>query len=618
MRSLADIQPFDPTGTDAVAAVLIAAGAVCQLLQRRLPPLLGTSLFVGAASVGIIIASLDHAWFARDEWLIAARVSAVLCVVWALFGRLGAPRPSGVRSSNGTGAPAASPTPASPLPASSAVFYVWALLFGIIVVVLTAYPILIESSSRLLNPNRPVLRLDDSGLWNLSALLVASLIWGLAAQRSLLPTFALLLGAGLIVWTGLMIPSAIGSSERTALLLPSFQPPWWSWSLHMQMGLALLLLIASVLQESRYRDRRRRAWPDRLHHLLEPYSRWPGYIQGEAVIAAAVLLLGVYHLVREGPPHWQLAIANCAAAQIAGWTCLFMTYRRWSANTAGLGISLLTLAVVSLACAPALGAAGPSPTAEYAARIPVIYNAALFALALMIACWSWLAGVWEQQLLDGIPWTTTGRLIPHARRAAYLLTAIAVLIAYQMAVWPGRVLTGVEDNTPGRIASGVVALLLLTLVSAHNARRMKNETSASLAASLSITFVIVAAAFVFVRLPASSHRGWVKQHDAIVLSALALPLLILAEVLPKSRWRCFAMPLWWLALLALPAAAMLELLTDRRPAAEWIQPATFGLLGVLYLFAGRAEHRRAMLVLGTVLLLASLTSLLQKNSLSIL
>ena len=606
------------SGIDGLAAALILAGVLCQLLHRRFPAALGSALFACAATIGTAIAAVHHYWPAVGAAAVVARVAALLCMAWAFFGWLAALRAAPPRPSTGEETPAGSRAPLvhaarSPAAAaSSAAFFAWALVLGIAVVVMTGYIMTFEVADRLLNPDRIIERLDASGLWNLVALLLATLLWAAAAPRSHPPTISLILAAVLVVWTSLMIPSTVGSYERIpGAAAISAQPEWWGWSFQMEAGLSLLLLIAATLQEWRYRSRRGRAWPDRLNDLLEPYSRWPGFIQSEAVIAAIVLLLGVYHIVRPGPPYWQLALANCIAPLGAGWTCLFMTYRRWSANTAGLGISLVSLAAVSLAAVPVYVFGGQTEAGEYAARLPVIYNAALFALALMIAWWSWLVRFWEQQLLDGIPWTTTGRMIPHARRAAFLLTAIAVLVAYQMALWPGRPLAGAEDDSPARLICGVSSLLLLALLSAREARRTHGDTAAASGASLSIAFFTAAAIFVFMRLPASAFRGWLRQYDSVALSAAALPLLILAESLVRTSWRCFATPLWWVALLALPAAALAEMLAEQRPASEWIRPSTFALLGTLYVLAGLREHRRAILILGGVLFLAALTTVLR-------
>ncbi len=703
------------SGTDIFAVGIILGGILCHALHRRMPAGLGTSLFVGATTVGAAAAVFSHNWFEPVEmyWpapagtYVVCRVTSVLCAMWGFFGWLatqtgrgfrahskiavappqwrehrrdagtthvshrrdagtthvphrrdagtthvphrrdacatseetGSVRPP-CRTWNATGLPR--PTGASAAtphrrdagatversgrvrwlvrsPGPSETFFAWALVSGIAVVVLTVYVVVFASCSRLLNPDHLVEKLPASGLWNIIGLLTATLFWAVAVSRRSQPVLTLILLAILVWWTGLMIPSAVGTYGGSPSALLSFQPWWWTWTFQMQFGLAVVLLIAAVLQEQRYRWRRANAWPDRLDDLLEPYSRWPAYTQTEAVIAAVVLVLGVYQVVRPGPPSWLLAIASGVVALTAGVVCLFMTYRRWSPNTAGLGMALLTLSAVAVASAlaPVLGGQGDS--VRYAARLPVVCNAALLAVGVMVALWSWLGRFWNQQLLDGVPWTTTGRMIPYTERAAFLLTALAVLIAYQMVLWPRRESLGVGDDAPIRYVAGISALLFLALVAARNARRCDSTASAT----MSVALVLAVVLFVVIRLPASTFRGRLEQYSAVVYGVAALPFLLTAEWLPKTRWRCFSQPVWWLAVLVLPFGAGMELLvtskrlpdwmTDlvvtKRLPADWVQPAALFALGVLYVVAGLRERRRAILVLGGVLLLASLSLL---------
>jgi hypothetical protein len=599
---------------DLFAAGIILAGISCQLLHRRMPPGLGTSLFVGATTVGAVTAAFHHRWPAADQmyWPAPAatytlsRTTAVLCALWAFFAYL-----ASCAERKGREAPIPNPqspirNPQSQLVASpSATFFAWSLVTAVAVVAVTAYVLIFATCSRLLNPDRFVETLPAGGLWNVILLLTATLSWAASASRRQQPTISLILTALLVWWTSLMIPSAVGTYQSTPAVLMPLQPVWWNWTFQMQFGLAAVLLIAAVLQEANYRMPRSRAWPDRLEDLRKPYSRWPAYTQTESVVAAAILLLGVFQIVRRGPPSWELAIANSAVSLVAGVACLFMTYRRWSANTAALGMALLTLAAVTLACALAPLLGSPPPAAAYAARLPVVYNAILFALAAMIALWSWLGRFWEQQLLNGVAWTTTGRMIPYTHRTAYLLTALGVLVAFHMALWPRLVSSIVEDDSPGRLVAGISAILFLALITARNAR----QTDSAATATLGAAFLIAALLFVFIRLPAPVLRGWITQHVAVVFSGLALPVLIAAEILQKTRWRCFSMPLWWMALLLLPVGALTKLLSSQRLPADWVRPVTFAILGTLYLFAGSREHRRAMLVLGAVLWLVALTTL---------
>ena len=292
---------------------------------------------------------------------------------------------------------------------------------------------------------------------------------------------------------------------------------------------------------------------------------------------------------------------NSISSAAAGVACLFMSYRRWSGNTAGLGLALVTLAIVAMACVIAAPLYWAEPRAEYALRLPVLFNVLLFPLWIAIGLWNWLSRVWDQQLLDGSPWTTAGRMIPIATRTAFLLAAIAVLIAFQMALWPTRPVALADDNTTWRWICGVGAIVLLLLQSIREARRRDSSAIATIAMAL----FIAAAVFVFVRLSPSNQRGWLIQYDAVVLSVLALPILLVAESLRKSYWRAFSTPLWFLALLILPLRSMLELLSPMRLPAEWVRPTTLAILALLYCLAGRREHRRAFLVLGAVIFLAA-------------
>lgn len=588
------------SGLDAAAAGIILVGILCQCFARKFPVGLGTSLFVFGASVGFTLAAFHHQWpVVTKEIYRICLLGALLSLLWAFFGWVASHLEADdgdVRSSG-----------------SAPAFFAWSLVCGIATAAVTIYILVLATGLRLATQN---LRADNALTWE-----------GMIVLAGLVP--AMLIGAGstkpknrteynpfkqqttmllaLIVlavwWTSLMLPSASMSGEVSAGKRWPLQPSWWTWSFQLQAGLAVIITLAAIVQDWRYRKRRKQAWPDRLEDLVQPYDQWPGYIQTEAVIAGAILLLGVYQITRA--EHWQLPMANALTALAAGVTCLFMTYRRWSANTAGLGMALTTLAFVALACALTAVFYRPDESVEYASRIPVRFNAILLALWIMIGWWHWLARFWDQQLLDGVAWTTAGRMIPYAKRTGFLLTAIAVLVAIQMAIWPVRPMSATEDDSTQRLVFGGIAILLLALQSTREARR-RDSTPVS---ALAIVFFITGVAFFFIRLPHSAFRGWIIQYNPAILSALSLPVLALAETLPITKWRSFATPLWFLALLVLPAWALLQLIPPTRPPAEWLRPTTFAILAGAYVLAGLREHRRAFLVLAAALLIATLTDL---------
>lgn len=603
-----NIRGLDLPTADLAAAFVLLFGVGVFFLRHKL------ARGVGASSLAVCTlaaATIYSWWHGEPSGKLAAcilHVSALTCPLWAILARLTGKSEHGRNiqtTKPGHSSDAPVPTDANKALATSAVFQTWAFITGTIASALLLYLVLIEMASRVLTTDRISGHLSLVGAGYIAALLLAVLVGTPGTRHPRQPAAMLFLSALLLAWISLTIPSAGGSyADHPEARWPG-QSTWWTWTFLLQLAWAILLASASVVQEIRYRSSRDRAWPDQLDNLLVPYSIWPGFIQLEAIIAALVLLLGVYHIVREGPLSWPLAVGNMAASLLAGLTCLFMTYRRWSANTTGLGIALLTLAAVAMSCALIPLFASNKSSVEYAVRLPTIYNAILFALALTIAWWRWLANVWHQQLHEGRAWTTTGRMIPYIQRAVFLLTALAVLVAYQMALWPGRGLTGVEDNSLGRMVAGLTALVLLMLISMRHALRIDWPVLANSTAGLSIAFLGAALLFAFLRVPAPMLRGWLRQYDAVVYSASALPLFAMAYTLPKTKWRPFVGACWWLGLLILPAGALMEVLKDKQPASEWIRPVTFTLLGGLYLLAGSQRQRRALWVLGGVLILAA-------------
>ncbi|MFQ5501917.1 MAG: hypothetical protein ACE5EQ_06400 [Phycisphaerae bacterium] len=618
------------SAVDVVVVGILAVAITCQWMHRRLPRGLGTSLFVFATTVGLGIAVFHRNWPPVADVYRVCMLGSLLSLMWAFFGWLASrERHPGTELDPSSSVPGRSKAditnPSRHGLDSHSTFLAWSFITGVATVTVIGYILVRATWPRLADPNVSYEPLTSLGLPIIAGLLSALLFWSGPSHRPQQPTLLLALAGVLVWWTSLMVPSAMLSDQIPEAQRLPFQPGWWTWTVQLQVGLAFVLVVAAVLQELFHRRRRSRAWPDRLDDLIVPYSHWPGYIQTEAVIAALVLLSGVFQVVRAGRAGWELSAVNCITSLSAGIACLFMTYRRWSANTAGLGMALLTLTFVALACA-GVGLVDPiTSSMEYARRMPILFNAILLALWLMIALWSWLYRFWDQQLLrdgshsDVIPssggspdseggmavaWTTAGRMIPFVERTRFLLTAIAVLIAWQMTLWPYLVRLS-EDINIYKTLIGGGAMFLLAIQSTREGRRYNSTTIATFAVALFLAAII----FIFIRLPTSPQRGWLVQYDAVVLSALALPILLLAESAPKSRWGAFAIPLWFLALLVFPMRALLELLPPVRQPEAWVSPATLAILGALYSFAGSREHRRAFLVLGGVLLLASLIGL---------
>lgn len=109
------------------------------------------------------------------------------------------------------------------------------------------------------------------------------------------------------------------------------------------------------------------------------------------------------------------------------------------------GVSILS--VIALACgavgllsyghlaaSPATGEAGLTLAAATLAAVVILFAgpAALPAATALAGLWMmWLARFWHQQLLDGVPWTTAGRLIPSARRIGAAAAFATLLISWK-------------------------------------------------------------------------------------------------------------------------------------------------------------------------------------------
>ncbi|MCB9856549.1 MAG: hypothetical protein H6818_12775 [Phycisphaerales bacterium] len=563
--------------TIAIAAFIIGAGGLAA--DRRLPNPLGLTLFCMGLTFAGAVWAMDSI---RGDKLRLDDISVALGVAafgWTLVG---------VFSSDAT-ALGAKVRPAA---------FASALVAGVGAVGILGFTMGAAVWLRVLEPDAASTTLNVEGLIAFAPLFAAIVLAISSRLNSALPTALLLVAALAAVWTSLMIPAVVWGADIPATMRFPLQPGWWTWTFNLQAWLCAIIVGGAIIQDRIFRRRRATAWPDQLDVLLEPYSRWPGYIHVEATLAALVLILGVFQIIRPAFPGWHLPIATCICGVMTGIACLYMTHRRWSGNTAMLGLTLLSLAYAAAACAIASLLPDDSAAVEYAKRIPITLNATLFGLCLAVAHWLWLARFWDQQLLDGRAWTTAGRMIAFAQSSAMYLAALSVIIAFQMAIWPERAQYPDADDGLYRIVFGILALLLFVRLTTKAARKLDSNVFASTAVALAVALVI----FTIVRLPHNRGRGWLIQYAPIVLAALTPPLLLWAERLEKNRsWRVFAAPIWFLSLLFIPAVAISQLLSSLRLAEAWIQPATLLALAATYAIAGLREHRRAFLVLAAVL-----------------
>ena len=130
-------------GHDAFTIAAILVGIVCHWLHRRLPNGLGSSLFVAGTTAGAAVAAFHHNWpnaKTPAEWaLLATHITAGLCVLWALFGRLAAR--TGPRIAD------------ADLADSAPTFFAWSLVTGIAAAVLVVFALVFAIWRRVANPH---------------------------------------------------------------------------------------------------------------------------------------------------------------------------------------------------------------------------------------------------------------------------------------------------------------------------------------------------------------------------------------------------------------------------------------------------------------------------------
>lgn len=564
----------------AASIALLGLAIVALLAARALPRGIAGGAAIGFLSAAAVAAVVSHfGWkvFAPQD---ATLISAILALWWTVV------------------AAAASRPRAAAL---SGLSLKAALAFSIFTAVMVVYGLTYIILQRLLGPPEAVdaitSRLWLAGLVALGSLFVAALVFCSIRRESHQPAIVFMLAVLIGAWLSLAIPAPPNQFGSAAHQLSSAREDWWRWltGLHATQG---LLVLAALGLFERVRRRRLAGWTDRLEVLIDGPPKWDGFVEAVCVVSASVLILGVMQIVRGGPPSRWLVLSSVLSSLAAATGCLALCERRWNANLFGLGAALTAVACATL---PLL-AVSPRPESGLSARLPVVQTAALFGLAFAAFLWLWLSRFWRQQLLDGAGWTTAGRGIPYARRTGFLVGALAVLVAYQVALWPTLPSVFAPDNSLGRWISGLAAIVILSLVMTRDARLSSSRAMAA----LTLAALGAALLFTLARWPDSVLRGRLVQYLPIVASLAALPLLAVAEAIPEaSRWRSFAPPLWFVALLILPAAALLALVFTRRLPAEWISPLTLAAVGGVYALAGSREGRRPFLALSVVLLLAA-------------
>jgi hypothetical protein len=376
-------------------------------------------------------------------------------------------------------------------------------------------------------------------LWQ-QVLLQAAVVCGLAAAANAVtfpahaPTH--LSGAVIDLLLLLLLAAACslddGRYARYALLavlgclVASWVPGGWLQTHHTVIILAmvavavaaLLAVLVTVLTHWAYR---RRVWMEDPPRLMDAPARHVGVYR---LVIAGCGLVGLGGVLLPTAGLTPLALV------LSALVCLTVGHRRGSDGTGELGMVLLALGIVT---------AG-------SAWVRLGWGGALLGCALAGAYLLWLARFWEQQLLEGRPWTTAGRLIPVARRVG----CVAAPACLGLAV--GVFLSA--DTPTGRMvwrpAVAAVLCLLLASMLTHDAAT-HGSVAAAVGACLAATAAVVPAQQLLAELAGVN----VSAVTLVAMVGLLLAVRTAAEPAPRGGRAVFAS----FSGAAVPAAAFLGL-----------------------------------------------------------
>ena len=327
---------------------------------------------------------------------------------------------------------------------------------------------------------------DAKGLWSVGFLFGSCALALRSTRDPRLPAWQLWCAGAMVAWACLLPPayrpSVVVGLERTGstvILLAS---------------LSVLLLLASVIYE-RFEpgSGHSPAWGDRERGAAADF--WPGFRAGCTVLATGVILLVGFHLVipvEMGGSGFRLCtFVTSGSAAIAAVASFLLLARSWSRSLAeaAMGLTTLSLCGAALAFVPA----HPGSLGEW---YPLLFSAMIVGLALATALWTWLSIFWARQADTCGPTTTTGRLVPHTKRFAFLSSALALIVAALLAVWPRLPSIAAMDDDLGRVVIGLAANLFLLLVMLWCSRKLRRMTFHI----LTLFAVILAAGFLVMRL----------------------------------------------------------------------------------------------------------------------
>ncbi|HRX85068.1 MAG TPA: hypothetical protein P5572_08625 [Phycisphaerae bacterium] len=238
-------------------------------------------------------------------------------------------------------------------------------------------------------------------------------------------------------------------------------------------ALCALQAFAGALRTSR---RYRLAWtmPEA---LAEPPTPSAAVQSSTTVLAWAALLLGAL-LVVTATPSWHSSVWRGVVLAAGAFACGGTVFRNlqsaWSPVRATLGAAFITIGACFL-----INIVLGLPQA-----VSGQWGALVVACACSVALWTWLAGVWRQQLEGDKAWTAAGRMISLTEALAAGNAAIGLFAAFWLCSLPSA------NQRPSRFFSVTVVALLVGALGAGQLRWRNFRFVILLIAGLSCMLVL--------------------------------------------------------------------------------------------------------------------------------
>lgn len=521
------------------AAGFLAIGIAGWWLLKKAALRVAPSLLVGGLSLAASI-SVYRLLDGRVEFFAyTAHAGAALCLIWAIIS-VWRPHAGWLERRESDDL--------------TAVAQVAAMASGLLCLVILLYVATYQTLDRILNwsvaSERPPL--EAVPLIDLGAIALAIGIATAKRRAAILitPLFWTLCFACL--WLSLTIHPASTGPLRGPTPAEALAG---GWTRVLLVGLTAVLIAFVGLQGQQYRRRRIRAWPNRMSDFTLPYPMWPGFRYSAGVVAILLIADACMNL------GWWPTVACCTAAAAA---MFYLVYRRWNENLADAAAGLITVAVTS-----AFVVISPSRSDELTDVYPIRFNYAMIGMSIMTAFWFWIARFWSQQLHDGRPWTTAGRMIPIARRFGIIVAGLALVVSAQLALWPRYPSVNAADDSTARIITGLAAFALLAVVLWRAARHVQRPSLVV----LSLSAVMIGCMFMWVR-TTGGLKTWVSEHWPMLLAAVSIPVVVMAMRARVRGQTAFTEPLVGLGTVVLPGLAIIGLITDVTPAADRFDQTT--------------------------------------------